>query len=176
MMTKKSVNILIFVLWLLPIILILIDSPSLQANAELFDNISQIKIRQENGSIFSIGPNYFRDFDPPRLLKNIDLAEKNMTVHKNETITISYQSPCGIPESIKGMFLDGKIFEVGIGNNQKLNLEGNQTEFYENDLPRRNGTDLANIPTDLKTGNYKLVMIIDCDDTINYYISNATVK
>jgi hypothetical protein len=149
---------------------------SIQANASVRDDVPQIKISQENGTVVFNNSTYHRDYDPPELVKNIDLNEKNITVHKNETITVSYRSPCGIPESIYGIFLDGEVFEVGEGKNQILNLTGHQSEFFENDIPRRNGTELANLPSDLEAGDYKLIVIIDCDDSIDYYISNARIK
>jgi len=176
-MTKKLVTILLLVTVVAPLIFSLIDLQSIQANASVLDHVPQIRISQENGTVIFNNSTYHRDYDPPELVKNIDLNnEKNITVHKNETITVSYQSPCGIPESINGIFLDGEVFEVGEGKNQILNLTGHQSEFYENNAPRRNGTELANIPTDLEAGDYKLVVIIDCDDSIDYYISNARIK
>ena len=176
-MKKKLVTILLLVVGVTPQIFNLIDLRSIQANASMLGDVPQIRISQENGTVVFINPTYHRDYDPPKLVKNIELNnEKNITFHKNETITVSYQSPCGIPESINGIFLEGEVFEVGGGENQILNLTGHQSEFYENNAPRRNGTELANIPTNLEDGDYKLVVIINCDDSIDYYISNAKIK
>lgn len=174
MMIRKTANISLLVIGALP--LFLLNLQSTQAIAKVFDAIPPIRLSQENRTANLIDPAYLRDYDPPRLLKNSDIEEKNITIHRNETTTISYRSPCGIPDTIYGKFLDGGIHVADVGKNQKLILYGNQTEFFENDDLARNGTELVNIPTHLQDGNYKLVVVIDCDDTINYYISNAVLS
>ena len=174
---KKSIRILILAMGVLILVSNIDTSKFVNANDKFFDDVPPIKIEMQNkniSSFYSINPDYLKDFYESLIIKNNNTRINNITLFQKGNISISYVTPCGIPESVNGFLLAGNISEIMEGGYKNLKIEGNQTEFYRNDSPGRNGIDFASIPT-LNAGTYTLVFTIDCDESIYYYVEKAVI-
>ena len=125
-----------------------------------------------------------------------NVNDNKISLTKGEPIKISYKSPCGFANSVKGLLLKGTIdrtlsaFSENTAQLENIKLNGEQKEFYENSAPNDESIEIAGIPEDIPsdieisgvpngnedTNNYKVVLVVDCDEEVIYYTAAAEIK
>jgi hypothetical protein len=170
----------------------LIVSSSVDAYADEFDNISPMNIIKEDGTTFEIEPTFLVE-EGFRVFNNTDVNDNKISLTKGEPVKISYKSPCGFADSIKGLLLRGTIdrsisaFSATTTQLEDIKLSGEQKEFYENSSPQKEGIEIAGIPEDIpedietadilaEDNNYKIVVVVTCDDDVIYYTAAAEIN
>ena len=170
----------------------LIVSSSVDAYADEFDNISPMNIIKEDGTTFEIEPTFLVE-EGFRVFNNTDVNDNKISLTKGEPVKISYKSPCGFADSIKGLLLKGTIdrsisaFSATTTQLEDIKLSGEQKEFYENSSPQKEGIEIAGIPEDIpedietadipaEDNNYKIVVVVTCDDDVIYYTAAAEIN
>ena len=170
----------------------LIVSSSVDAYADEFDNISPMNIIKEDGTTFEIEPTFLVE-EGFRVFNNTDVNDNKISLTKGEPVKISYKSPCGFADSIKGLLLRGTIdrsisaFSATTTQLEDIKLSGEQKEFYENSSPQKEGIEIAGIPEDIpedietadilaEDNNYKIVVVVTCDDDVIYYTAPAEIN
>ena len=192
MLTTNNFYIL-FVLTLFSSLSVIISS-SINANALEFDNISPINLIKEDGTIYKIEPTFIVE-EGYKVFNNTNVQENKVVLTKGEPIKISYESPCGFADEMKGLLLKGTIdqsistFSTNTSPLQTIKLSGDQIEFYQNSSPQEKSIEIANIPTNVSTDieiedifpnragevNYKIVLVLNCDEEVVYYTANAEI-
>ncbi len=172
----------------------LIISSAMNVDALEFDSISPINLMKEDGTIYKIEPTFIVE-EGYRVFNNTDVQDNRVILAKGESVKISYESPCGFADSIKGLLLKGTIeqsisaFSANTSPLQTIKLSGDQIEFYENPAPQEKSIEIANIPTNVSTdveiadifpdmpdeANYKIVLVLNCDEEVVYYTADAEV-
>lgn len=172
----------------------LIISSAINVYALEFDSISPINLIKEDGTVYKIGPTFIVE-EGFRVLNNTNVQDNSVVLAKGESVKISYESPCGFADSIKGLLLKGTIeqsigaFSANTSPLQNIKLSGDQIEFYENPAPQEESIDIANIPKNVSTdveiadifpdmpdeANYKIVLVLNCDEEVVYYTADAEV-
>ena len=165
------------------------------AYADEFDKITPMSIIKEDGSTFEIQPKFIVE-EGYKVFNNTNVNDNKISLTKGEPIKISYKSPCGFANSIKGLFLKGTIdrtlsaFSENTAQLENIKLNGEQKEFYENSAPNDESIEIAGIPEDIPsdieisgvpngnedTNNYKVVLVVDCDEEVIYYTAAAEIK
>jgi hypothetical protein len=192
MLTTNNFYIL-FVLTLFSSLSVIISS-SINAYALEFDNISPINLIKEDGTIYKIEPTFIVE-EGYKVFNNTNVQENKVVLAKGEPIKISYESPCGFADEMKGLLLKGTIdqsistFSTNTSPLQTIKLSGDQIEFYQNSSPQEKSIEIANIPTNVSTDveiadifpdradevNYKIVLVLNCDEEVVYYTANAEI-
>jgi hypothetical protein len=192
MLTTNNFYIL-FVLTLFSSLSVII-SLSINAYALEFDNISPINLIKEDGTIYKIEPTFIVE-EGYKVFNNTNVQENKVVLTKGEPIKISYESPCGFADEMKGLLLKGTIdqsistFSTNTSPLQTIKLSGDQIEFYQNSSPQEKSIEIANIPTNVSTDieiedifpnragevNYKIVLVLNCDEEVVYYTANAEI-
>src|SRR5215210_7361247 len=193
MITTNNRSIL-FLLTLFSSLSFIISSSSINVYALEFDNISPIDLIKEDGTIYKIDPTFIVE-EGYKVLNNTDVKENKVILTKGEPVKISYESPCGFADGMKGLLLKGTIdqsistFSTNTSPLQTIKLSGDQIEFYENPSPQEKSIEIANIPTNVSTdveiadifpdrrdeANYKIVLVLNCDEEVVYYTADAEV-
>jgi hypothetical protein len=78
---------------------------------------------------------------------------------------------------VKALFLKGQVTTLGSEEDESVELEGKQIEFYDdNSPPPGDDTVTANIPDNdyIKKGKYKIVVTLSCDDDL-YHVTKAKI-
>ncbi|HET7643821.1 MAG TPA: hypothetical protein VFK40_09955 [Nitrososphaeraceae archaeon] len=165
------------------------------AYADEFDKIAPMSIIKEDGTTFEIQPKFLVE-EGYKVFNNTNVNDNKISLTKGEPIKISYKSPCGFANSIKGLFLKGTIdrtlsaFSENTAQLENIKLNGEQKEFYENSSPNDESIEIAGIPEDIPgdieisgvpngnedTNNYKVVLVVDCDEEVIYYTTPAEIK
>ena len=161
------------------------------AQAIEFDNISPMNIIKEDGSTFEIEPTFIVE-EGFKVYNNTDVKDNKISLTRGEPIKVSYKSPCGFADSIKGLLLKGTIdrtisaFSETTTQIEDIKLSGEQKEFYENNSPQEEGIEIAGIPKDVQSdiettgvtedNNYKVVLVVVCDDEEIYYTAAAEIN
>ena len=161
------------------------------AQAIEFDNISPMNIIKEDGSIFEIEPTFIVE-EGFKVYNNTDVKDNKISLTRGEPIKVSYKSPCGFADSIKGLLLKGTIdrtisaFSETTTQIEDIKLSGEQKEFYENNSPQEEGIEIASVPEDVPSdieiagipedNNYKVVLVVICDDEEIYYTAAAEIN
>jgi hypothetical protein len=157
-----------------------------------FDDIDPINIIKEDGTAFEIEPTFLVE-EGFRVFNNTDVNDNKISLNKGEPIKVSYKSPCGFADSIKGLVLKGTIdrsisaFSATTTQLEDIKLSGEQKEFYENNSPQKEGIEIAGIPEDIpedietadipaEDNNYKIVLVVTCDDDVIYYTAAAEIN
>jgi len=170
----------------------LIVFSSVVAYAIEFDSIDPINLIKEDGSTFEIEPTFIVE-EGSKLYNNTNLKDNKISLTKGEPIKVSYKSPCGFADSIKGLVLKGTIdrsisaFSATTTQLENIKLSGEQKEFYENNSPQEEGIEIAGIPEDVpediettdisaEDNNYKIVLVVVCDDDVIYYTAAAEIN
>ncbi|MGE0243639.1 MAG: hypothetical protein AB7F53_07425 [Nitrososphaeraceae archaeon] len=163
--------------------------------ADEFDKIAPMSIIKEDGTTFEIQPTFLVE-EGYKVFNNTDVKDNKISLTKGEPIKISYKSPCGFANSIKGLLLKGTIdrtlsaFSENTAQLENIKLNGEQKEFYENSSPNDESIEIAGIPKDVQsdieisgvpngnkdTNNYKVVLVVDCDEEVIYYTAAAEIK
>lgn len=159
-----------------------------------FDNISPINLIKEDGTIYKIEPTLMVE-EGYKVFNNTNVQENKVVLTKGEPVKISYESPCGFADDMKGLLLKGTIdqsistFSTNTNPLQTIKLSGDQIEFYQNSSPQEKSIEIANIPTNVSTDieiadifpnradevNYKLIFVLNCDEEVFYYTANAEI-
>ena len=159
-----------------------------------FNSISPINLMKEDGTVYKIEPTFIVE-EGYRVFNNTDVQDNSVILAKGESVKISYESPCGFADSIKGLLLKGTIdqsisaFSTHTSPFQTIKLSGDQIEFYENLSPQEKSIEIANIPTNVSTDveiadifpnrandvNYKIVLVLNCDEEVVYYTADAEI-
>ncbi len=159
-----------------------------------FDNISPINLIKEDGTIYKIEPTFIVE-EGYKVFNNTDVQENKVILTRGEPVKISYESPCGFADDMKGLLLRGTIdqsistFSTNTSPLQTIKLSGDQIEFYENPSPKEKSIEIANIPTNVSTDveiadifpnrpndfNYKIVLVLNCDEEVVYYTADAEI-
>ena len=149
---------------------------TIDAYAERINEVASINITKENGSEIEIKPKYLLDLDEAsKVFSSTDLNSDEIKFSKGEIINIEYKSPCGFPDSIEGIFLDGstditvKGFSEISGSVEAIKFNGEQNQFYMNSSPEKQGVDNIEIPSSLENKFYEFVIVMDCDEELIYY-------
>jgi len=192
MLTTNNFYIL-FVLTLFSSLSVII-SLSINAYALEFNTISPINLIKEDGTIYKIEPTFIVE-EGYKVFNNTNVQENKVVLTKGEPIKISYESPCGFADEMKGLLLKGTIdqsistFSTNTSPLQTIKLSGDQIEFYQNSSPQEKSIEIANIPTNVSTDieiedifpnragevNYKIVLVLNCDEEVVYYTANAEI-
>lgn len=192
MLTTNNFYIL-FVLTLFSSLSVII-SLSINAYALEFDTIPPINLIKEDGTIYKIEPTFIVE-EGYKVFNNTNVQENKVVLTKGEPIKISYESPCGFADEMKGLLLKGTIdqsistFSTNTSPLQTIKLSGDQIEFYQNSSPQEKSIEIANIPTNVSTDieiedifpnradevNYKIVLVLNCDEEVVYYTANAEI-
>ena len=80
---------------------------------------------------------------------------------------------------VKALFLKGDVTTPGSGEDETVELAGKQIEIHDDQSPPEGDYTISTeIPDkdDIKKGNYKLVVILSCDDDDIYYVTQAKIK
>ncbi len=185
-----------YILFLLTLFssLSVIISLSINANALEFDTIPPINLIKEDGTIYKIEPTFIVE-EGYKVFNNTNVQENKVVLTKGEPIKISYESPCGFADEMKGLLLKGTIdqsistFSTNTSPLQTIKLSGDQIEFYQNSSPQEKSIEIANIPTNISTDieiedifpnrgdevKYKIVLVLNCDEEVVYYTANAEI-
>jgi hypothetical protein len=161
------------------------------AHAIEFDNISPMNIIKDDGTTFEIEPTFIVE-EGFKVYNNTDVKDNKISLTRGEPIKISYKSPCGFADSIKGLLLKGTIdrtisaFSETTTQLEDIKLSGEQKEFYENNSPQEEGIEIAGVPQDIPSdieiagvpedNNYKVVLVVVCDDEEIYYTTAAEIN
>jgi hypothetical protein len=192
MLTTINFSIL-FLLTLFSSLSVIISS-AINAYALEFNNISTVNLIKEDGTIYKIEPTFIVE-EGYKVFNNTDVQENKVVLTKGEPVKISYESPCGFADEMKGLLLKGTIdqsistFSTNTSPLQTIKLSGDQIEFYENSSPQEKNIETANIPTNISTDieiadifpnraeevNYKIVLVLNCDEEVVYYTANAEI-
>ena len=192
MITTNNYSIL-FLLTLFSSLSFIISS-AINVYALEFDNISPIDLIKEDGTIYKIEPTFIVE-EGYKVFNNTDVQENKVILTKGEPVKISYESPCGFADDMKGLLLRGTIdqsistFSTNTSPLQTIKLSGDQIEFYENSSPQEKSIESANIPTNVSTDveiadifpdrsndvNYKIVLVLNCDEEVVYYTADAEI-
>ena len=161
------------------------------AHAIEFDNISPMNIIKDDGTTFEIEPTFIVE-EGFKVYNNTDVKDNKISLTRGEPIKVSYKSPCGFADSIKGLLLKGTIdrtisaFSETTTQLEDIKLSGEQKEFYENNSPQEEGIEIAGVPEDIPSdieiadvpedNNYKVVLVVVCDDEEIYYTTAAEIN
>jgi hypothetical protein len=171
-----------------------IISSEINVYALEFDNIPPIDLIKEDGTIYKIDPTFIVE-EGYKVFNNTDVQENKVILSKGEPVKISYESPCGFADDMKGLLLKGTIdqslstFSTNTSPLQTIKLSGDQIEFYENPSPQEKSIETANIPANVSTDveiadifpdrsndvNYKIVLVLNCDEEVVYYTADAEI-
>jgi len=193
MLTTNNFYYILFVLTLFSSLSVII-SLSINAYALEFDTIPPINLIKEDGTIYKIEPTFIVE-EGYKVFNNTNVQENKVVLTKGEPIKISYESPCGFADEMKGLLLKGTIdqsistFSTNTSPLQTIKLSGDQIEFYQNSSPQEKSIEIANIPTNVSTDieiedifpnragevNYKIVLVLNCDEEVIYYTANAEI-
>ena len=93
---------------------------------------------------------------------------------KGEQITITYGSPFGFNDFVKGSLLKGHI-TAHERLSPNVQVTGKQIVFLQDFAP--DGSSIAQIPTTVQIGSYNLVILITYNEELRgYYVTNAIVN
>ena len=171
-----------------------IISSEINVYALEFDNIPSIDLIKEDGTIYKIDPTFIVE-EGYKVFNNTAVQENKVILTKGEPVKISYESPCGFADDMKGLLLKGTIdqslstFSTNTSPLQTIKLSGDQIEFYENPSPQEKSIETANIPANVSTDveiadifpdrsndvNYKIVLVLNCDEEVVYYTADAEI-
>lgn len=156
-----------------------------------FGDISPMNIIKNDGTTFEIDPTFIVE-EGYKVYNNTDAKDNKILLTKGEPIKVSYKSPCGFADNIQGLLLKGTIdrtisaFSENTEQLENIKLSGEQMEFYKNDSPHEEGIEIAGVPEDIPNdieaagvpaaNNYKIVLVVVCDDEEIYYTSTAEIN
>jgi hypothetical protein len=181
----------LFLLTFFSVFSLIVFSFDYDAYAIEFDNISPMNIIKEDGTTFEIDPTFIVE-EGFKVYNNTDVKDNKISLTRGEPIKVSYKSPCGFADSIKGLLLKGTIdrtisaFSETTTQLENIKLSGEQKEFYENNSPQEEGIEIAGVPEDIPSNieiagvpednNYKVVLVVVCDDEEIYYTAAAEIN
>ena len=192
---RNHVIFLLAILSFYATIIVLSENAYAAADDDEFDKIAPMSIIKEDGTAFEIQPTFLVE-EGYKVFNNTNVNDNKISLTKGEPIKISYKSPCGFANSVKGLLLKGTIdrtlsaFSENTAQLENIKLNGEQKEFYENSAPNDESIEITGIPEDIPsdieisgvpngnedTNNYKVVLVVDCDEEVIYYTAAAEIK
>ena len=147
-------------------------------SASDFKDIPPILLRTEDGKQYKFDIDILQDaghgIGEPSTVVNHQANGDTVKLKRGEQITITYGSPFGFSDFIKGSLLKGRVV-TSERLNEKVNVFGIQTVFLQGSAPPE-GVD-AQIPQTIRIGPYNLVILITYNEEIRgYYITNAILN
>ena len=147
-------------------------------SASDFKDIPPILLRTEDGKQYKFDIDILQDAGhgtgEPSTVVNHQANGDTVKLKRGEQITITYGSPFGFNDFIKGSLLKGRVV-TSERLNEKVNVFGIQTVFLQDNAPPEGAH--AQIPPTIRIGPYNLVILITYNEEIRgYYITNAIVN
>jgi hypothetical protein len=147
-------------------------------SASDFKDIPPITLRTEDGKQYKFDIDILQDFahatGDPSTVVNHQANGDIVKLKRGEQITITYGSPFGLIDFVKGSLLKGRVVTYERWN-ENVNVVGIQSVFLQDIAPQ--GSSHAQIPPSIRTGPYNLVILITYNEEIRgYYITNAIVN
>jgi hypothetical protein len=106
--------------------------------------------------------------------KNHRAQGNNVQLKRGEQVLITYGHPFGTTDFVKASLLKGSI-TIQEGPNGHVTITGQNIAFLQDSGSQ--GSSQAVIPTTVKKGDYKLVILITySEDMRGYYITNARIR
>ena len=143
-----------------------------------FKKIPPIVLHTEDGKQYKFDIDILQDAGhttgEPSTAVN-QLAHGDMVrLKKGEQITITYGSPFGFTDFVKGSLLRGHV-TAHERLSPNVQVTGKQIVFLQDLAP--DGSSIAQIPTTAKIGSYNLVILITYNEELRgYYVTNAIVN
>jgi hypothetical protein len=98
----------------------------------------------------------------------------SVNLRRGQQNRVNYGAPFGYNDLIRGSLLKGSV-TAHQGVNGYVKLIGQSTTFLED--YSANGISQAQVPANLKTGTYNLVILIVYNEELRgYYVTNARVR
>lgn len=143
-----------------------------------FKNIPPIVLHTENGKQYKFEVDILQDAghttgEPSTAVNHLAHGDI-VRLKKGEQITITYGSPFGFNDFVKGSLLKGHVTaHEKLSPNVKVT--GKQIVFLQDLAPEESS--IAQIPTTAKIGAYNLVILITYNEEMRgYYVTNAIVN
>ena len=143
-----------------------------------FKNIPPIILKTQNGKQYKFDIDALLDSGhgtgEPYTAVNHRAHGHNVQVKRGEQITITYGHPFGAVDFVKASLLKG-VINVQEGPNGYVTLTGQNVAFLQDSGGQ--GSSLTTIPTTVKKGDYKLVILITYNEEMHgYYITNSKIR
>ena len=143
-----------------------------------FKNIPPIILQTQNGKQYKFTIDALFDSGSmtgePYAAVNHRANGHNVQLKKGEQVTINYGHPFGSTDFVRASLLKGKV-DVKEGPNGYVTLTGQNIAFLQDSSGQ--GSSHAIIPTTVKKGDYKLVILITYNEEMRgYYITNARIR
>ena len=143
-----------------------------------FKKISPIVLQTEDGKQYKFDIDILQDAglttgEPSTAVNHLAHGDI-VRLKRGEQFTITYGSPFGFNDFVKGSLLKGHVTA-----HEKLSpnvqVTGKQIVFLQDFAPE--DSSIAHIPTTAKIGSYNLVILITYNEELRgYYVTNAIVN
>jgi len=144
-----------------------------------FKNIPPIILQTQNGKQYKFAIDVLYDSGhsttgEPYVAVNHRAHGHNVQLKRGEEVSITYGHPFGTTDFVRASLLKGRI-NVQEGPNGFVTLTGQNLAFLQDSNPE--GSSHAQIPTTVKKGDYKLVLLVTYNEDMHgYYITNARIR
>ena len=143
-----------------------------------FKNIPPIILKTQDGKQYKFDIDVLQDSGhstgEPYTAVNHRAIGHNVQLKRGEQVTFTYGYPFGAVDYVKASLLKGRI-NVQEGPNGYVTLTGQNVAFLQDSGGQ--GNSAATIPTTVKRGDYKLVILITYNEEMRgYYITNAEIR
>ena len=143
-----------------------------------FKNIPPIVLHTEDGKQFKFDIDILQDAghttgEPSTAVNHLAHGDI-VRLKKGEQITITYGSPFGFTDFVKGSLLKGHV-TAHERLSPNVQVTGKQIVFLQDFAP--DGSSIAQIPTTVKIGSYNLVILITYNEELRgYYVTNMILS
>ena len=143
-----------------------------------FKNIPPIILQTQNGKQYKFTIDILQDAGhstgEPYTAVNHRAYGHTVQLKSGEQVTITYGDPFGSTDFVRASLLKGKI-NVQEGPNGYVTLRGQNVVFLQDSGGQ--GNSHAIIPSTVKRGDYKLVILITYNEEMHgYYITNVKIR
>lgn len=143
-----------------------------------FKSIPPIILQTESGKQYKFDNDILQDSahttGEPYTAVNHRAHGGNIKLKIGEDVSISYGNPFGTTDFVRASLLKGRI-SIQEGPNGFVTLTGQNIAFLQDSNPQ--GSSHAQIPTTIKKGEYKLVVLITYNEEMRgYYITNVRIR
>ena len=143
-----------------------------------FKNIPPIVLHTEDGKQYKFDIDILQDAghttgEPSTAVNHLAHGDI-LRLKKGEQITITYGSPFGFNDFVKGSLLKGHV-TAHERLSPNVQVTGKQIVFLQDLAPEESS--IAQIPTTAKIGSYNLVILITYNEEMRgYYVTNTIVN
>lgn len=142
-----------------------------------FKNIPPVVLQTQTGKQFKIDIDVLSNSghsDESYTAVNHRARGHDVQLKRGEEVSVAYGQPFGTTDYVSASLLKGKI-NIKEGPNGFITLTGQNIVFLH-DYDGQ-GSSHGQIPTTVKKGNYKLVILITYNEEMSgYYITNALIR